>query len=69
MPKYLVSVARDRTEYSDIEIEADNPNQACDRAILAAVHNGHLLSWTLDTESVVGVPYIGSQPELVVEDA
>lgn len=62
MPKYIVSVARDRTEYSDLEVEADNPNAACDKAMLAVEHNSHLMSWTLDTESIVGKPYVADAP-------
>ena len=68
MAKFIVSVARDRTEYSDLEVEADNPNQACDKAMLAVEHNSHLMSWTLDTASIVGKPYIGTTPTEVREE-
>lgn len=68
MPKYRVTVGRDRSEYAEIELEADNEFIAKERARLTAEHNGSLLTWTLDQEAIIGSPYVACLPELVPED-
>lgn len=68
MPKYLVTVGRDRSEYADIEIEAENEHNAKDRARLVAEQDRGQLHWTLDADSIIGTPYVTARPELVLED-
>lgn len=61
MGEYIVRVARERTEYANVEIGADNPNQACDRALDVAAHFGDLLTWEPSTDTL-GKPYLGGSP-------
>lgn len=65
--RFLVSVARDRTEYADVEVEAANERDAISLALNAAINDASL-AWTLDTTTVVGGPYLGGAPELIPEE-
>lgn len=64
MPKYNVLVTRDCTESTTVDVEADDPEEAKEKALNEALYRGHLFDWTPDDGSGGGdTPYLADEDE------
>jgi hypothetical protein len=68
MARFAVTVGRDRSEYTTVEVEAEHEAIAMERARNVARSAPDTLNWTLDRESIIGEPYVACKPELVEDD-
>jgi len=65
MPGFRVRVLRDRTEYADLYIEADDADQAEEEAQIRALRN-HSIDWELSTDA--GSPRVADDETVEVSD-
>lgn len=62
MPSYDVLVTQDITQSTTIRVEADDPDQAAEKALSKARAKGYELDWTL-SDDPCSDPYLGDDEE------
>lgn len=62
MPSYDVLVTQDITQSTTIRVEADDPDQAAEKALSRARAKGYELDWTL-SDGPCSDPYLGDDEE------
>jgi len=70
MPRYSVTICQDRTETTQIEVDAADPGEAQDKALQIARATGYMLEWE-PSDGANCDPYIGDEEEaaeLIEED-
>lgn len=62
MPKFFVTVTRDTTESTIVDVEAPTKHEAIAKALAEARDNPGAFDWEAD-ECVAGEPYIGDEDQ------